>query len=471
MIFHSSGLPVDYIASWQGMAEINLKGTICRFRILALDRLKKRTIFAIPTSQVETIKALPGTGLTQSEIQLLKLMADEVSAQQQKIRVTKSKHPAQSDIKQQRKPWRETTDEEKAFRLLSANPWLLLVIMAALDSQYHALKLLSDVPEVVYNFITTSSNLQGNIAFNAALCSINFTSAARYRDASPVEIHVRETKDLEAWRSCTDRLAVIYTATGSQLMPLLDEINERERIRYCGGLLPPPLPATIIVRCKAFFQRRGILDVELPEDISFLSAEDQDILRSMMANSLNRENARLAYSSWRVQMSQRSSYRLDPYTCWRRVLAERFMRVNFKDTSLLDHALSLLEDSETNHQEAEAEREQILQKAVALLSDTSRYEREITGRPGSLNEAKRLLDDEQSAVAFRYSPTVGNDKGRSFLAFTKASLLRLLARAGFAESLLNALLERCEKQGLLDKKKRSIKLGDNTFNAITFLAT
>lgn len=71
-------------------------------------------------------------------------------------------------------------------------------------------------------------------------------------------------------------------------------------------------------------------------------------------------------------------------------------------------------------------------------------------------------------LAFRYSPDKGPDAGSKFLAFTKESLVRFLRQAAAGEEVLDAFLDACDKEGILDDRSRSINLGGDTFSAITF---
>ncbi len=68
--------------------------------------------------------------------------------------------------------------------------------------------------------------------------------------------------------------------------------------------------------------------------------------------------------------------------------------------------------------ESEAERSSIVQKALDLIEDQSRYEDEIIAKPVSSAEVERLLNNEQSAVAFRHHLAAGKHKGQHFIVFT-----------------------------------------------------
>lgn len=71
-------------------------------------------------------------------------------------------------------------------------------------------------------------------------------------------------------------------------------------------------------------------------------------------------------------------------------------------------------------------------------------------------------------LAFRFIPKQGEDKGRTFLAFIPNTVKALLRRAGVEEELYDAFLNRCEIQGILNEKKRTIKLGNSPLNAVVF---
>ena len=139
-------------------------------------------------------------------------------------------------------------------------------------------------------------------------------------------------------------------------------------------------------------------------------------------------------------------------------------------SSKIDWAIDTFDrqEREARQAQAEQEREQLISKAIELINTPSRFEREIIDRPDSKAAAVQQMDDEQAAVAFRFRPTKGEDYGMHFLAFTRASLLRLLTRVGCGPELLDALLDAAEKSGLLDQRGRTIKLGKETGQFVTF---
>ena len=122
------------------------------------------------------------------------------------------------------------------------------------------------------------------------------------------------------------------------------------------------------------------------------------------------------------------------------------------------------EDAQASQLRAEAEREETLQKALELLGDQSRFEGEIIQKPDTADEATRLLDDEQEAVAFRHVPTQGNDRGQRFIIFSNTSLLRLLRRAGLDDSLFDVCKKRAVQMSLLVRQSWPVKVGGTNFN-------
>ncbi len=471
-VYHATSVPLSIIASWQGNFKITLQAQAHHFRLLALDAAENRDLYAIPVSKLDSISELPQSGLSKVEIFLLTRMANEISANDGLKETTIFyKHPAQPDIRSQRKIWSGTHDEERYLALLKEQPWILPVVTGALDSQLHAFKRFGEAPVSIYNFITDPRNPQADSIFFAALTAVNFSSAAQHSDAAPVEIYLRDSSDLKTWRLCVERLALIRTATGSLLTPLLDELSERERVKYCGGILPPPPPTIPIMRCRSFLHRRGVLDVELPRDLTSLTILEQDTLRAMASNTLTKADAQDVYDAWRERMSRRDAYRIDPFACWRQVLEYKFIYSNFHNPESLDLAIELLGDVTEKQCDEEEKREGIIKAAVEYIADTNRYEREITERPATCEDARRILEDNEDAVAFWFTPGKGSDAGKRLLAFSRKSLIRMIARVGGGENILEAVLDRCERQGFFDKKKRPITLGGSTFNAITFLAT
>lgn len=471
-VWHSSGASVSAIASWVGIVQITVNESCRRYRLLAFDRCGERSLFAIPIDIVDQFDTLPSTDYSAGEVKLLRLMADEVSGQEAtREYYIALPHPARRDILWQRDRWCEEPDREALIEILRQRDWLIPVIAAALDVHLRSFKIFRDGPHGIYNITLSSNDLQADKNFCSVLRALNFTAAPSFMGMAVPEIFVRDKDDLRAWRGCHDRLILIRTATGSLLTPLLDEIDERERLRSCGGILPPRLPTVPIVRCKAVLNRPFVVDVVLPKGEKPLSAVEQDILRSAMALAVNRKVAQAVYDRWRERMSAPHAYRMDGFAAWVEAIGTEFLRAAFASASQLrDQALELLSDSQAEQERAEQERAALITRALDLIGAPNKFEREIIDRPDSKAAAVQQLDDEQTAVAFRFRPATGKDSGMHFLAFTRASLLRLLTRVSCGPELLDALLDAAEKSGLLDQRGRTIKLGKETGQFVTFHA-
>ncbi len=234
-------------------------------------------------------------------------------------------HPAQQNIRFNKRQWVSTPDEKSLLRILRDNLWILPLTVAALDTQLRSYKKFKRAPYTVYNFVIDKSDQ----VFTAVLGAMNFTSAAQYADSRPQELHIKEKKDLDSWRKCTERLVLIRTATGSLLSPILKELMEQERIAYCDGLLTTSLPTIPIVRCRSFFHRREVKDVSIEKDLSMLTASDLDTIRAMIANTLSWDAANIIYKNWRKKMSAGCQYITDRRKCWNEAILETLIEKNF----------------------------------------------------------------------------------------------------------------------------------------------
>ena len=160
------------------------------------------------------------------------------------------------------------------------------------------------------------------------------------------------------------------------------------------------------------------------------------------------------------------AYRIDGFRLWRDTLIDVAINSWFSNPETKRRALALLEQDTLQQEADEARRAETLEHAFQLLSNPGRYDGQIIDRPNSKDEAQLLLSAD--AVAFRFTPQRGPDKGHTYLAFNEVSLQRLLRCVGCTESLFESFLRLCEKEGILDQRNRSITLGGETFNAITF---
>lgn len=107
-----------------------------------------------------------------------------------------------------------------------------------------------------------------------------------------------------------------------------------------------------------------------------------------------------------------------------------------------------------------------VRSAYEYLADPARYKNRITDRPTTKERAEDLLSDE--FFAFCFDPATGPAKGSKLLAFNKDSLLRLLRSINVGDENYDAVLDFCEKEGLLVKRDHTITLGGETFHGITF---
>ena len=164
-------------------------------------------------------------------------------------------------------------------------------------------------------------------------------------------------------------------------------------------------------------------------------------------------------------MNSRAGYRLNAFAVWRKAVIQIFLEINFPSGGTAQSAAcDGWEQSQESQLRAEEEREKTLRKALELLGDQSRFKDEIIKKPATAEEATHLLDDEQTAVAFRYTPSRGLETGKRFLIFSNASLLRLLTRVGLDDTLYDACKKRAAAAGLLARQSKPVKFGQAQVN-------
>lgn len=325
----------------------------------------------------------------------------------------------------------------------------------------------ADLPVQFYG---KKPNLQADQAITRAFTALNLTTEGAACNSAPPQITVLDSGDLADWSGCRDRLVLLQTSTGAPLKPLFDALDEYERQTRFGGVLPRRLSTVPIVRSRTIFDRSDTVDIELPSTIDSLTNYDLDLLRIAAARTLTKANAAEAYRRWYGPMTSLARYQLDPFEVWRDAVVQIFLEANLPSHGMAHSAAyDGLETAQKSQLRAEEEREETLRRALEPLGDQSRFEDEIIKKPDTADEATRLLDDEQAAVAFRHTPTQGNDRGQPFIIFSNASLFRLLRRAGLDEELYDACKKRVTEMGLLVRQSWPVKVGGVNFNGFCML--
>lgn len=466
IVYNVYGFSAPGIAAWRGMLCVQLKGCEHRFRLLSVDRNGSRTMYAIPVRAVDRLQSLPGMDLGAAGLKMLLDMADALRCPQSDredfIRV---KHPAAECVAANTAAFRKgQAREAELVELLETQPQLLPVVIAAMDAQLRALKRCDSIPHFAYNFIPNAGDAQAVKWLIDVFRAVTFSNSA----AGAIELTLREASDLETWRGCPDRLVVLKTASGSLLRPIITELEKRDKIEKCGGILPPPLPTVPIAVSRSVFNCPHTYDVALDKEPQALRVEEMDLLRWAMAQVLTKETAEEARSRWTNLMAHPCSYRWERREIWRSVLIRLLHDAWFRDSENRARAEALFSTRLERQHEEEQKRRELITKALQLISTPTRYEREIIERPATKAEAERALEDE--AVAFWYRPAKGEYAGKKLIAFSKKSLLRLLQRVSVGEVLYDAVLDACENAGLLNQKNQTINLGGTSFCGVTFFA-
>lgn len=454
------GITVPGFAYWDDTLATVVNGYTYRHRELCLCRPDDGRSYAVPMSMVERKFKLPDIELADDELESYRYIADRISPKPKEITSTVN-HPAKTAIKNNGCDWMNKPLDLGGFSdMLKANSeWLTPILIAALDTQLRSFSGCDGIPVFCYNFTLKKVNLQADSNFIRVLTAMNFTVQDGACSAAPREITVQDNGDIEDWNGCHDRLVVLRTVKGGGLAPIFDKLDTYDRSRAYKGVLPPRLSTVPIIRSKTFFDRSDTVDCELPEVIPALTDAQLSWLRIAFSRVLTRENAADASKRWRDRMYHMCGFLRNPFEEWRDVLHRVFLDSVFpKQGQARKTAQTGFQTAQKRQKEAEEEREKILQDALDLVTDQSRYEDEIIDTPTTPDEGRKLLNIEQSAVAFRYVRKHKNDDVNHYIVFTDFSLLRLLKRVDLTEELYGPFKKRALKAGVMIMKSACARL-------------
>ena len=466
--YNTYGMAFQGTASWGVGLTVRMAAKDYRFKVLHLDRFGKRMVYLLPVAQLSTLSALPQIDLSHDEMKMLLQMADDISnnvGYQEYF--MKIKHPVKKSILQHTADWRHLPYNRcSLLELLSKEPLLLEVVVTALDAQLRSLKKMSHAPQGITNFILPGKDDHAEKWLYSALQALTFSNEQGIIYAGPVEIRAKGVTALQQWEACYNRLAVLRASTSTLLSSLLEQAQESERTRKCGGLALQGFPTAPIILSKAPYCCSSVTDVKLPEDVQPLNCMEQDLLRTAMSQTLSKSTAKRLYHCWLKQVSSMTAYRLLGLKCWRDILRMAVIEMWFPDDDLYTQATQLMEATTATLEEDALKREAELARACDFIAQQKLYEDLIVNRPKSIQD----WDDKckKGAVAFHYIPAQGDDKGKRLLAFTPVSLRKLLNTIGLSESLFQAFLTKCEINGLLKYRKHNIKFGKDQVSAIVF---
>lgn len=454
------GITVPGFACWADTLGTIVNGYTYRHRLLCLCRPSDCRLYAIPMSMVERKFILPDIELADGELEAYKYIADRISPKPDEITI-KVTHPSKAAIKANRDNWKnESLDLDGFSDTLKANAeWLYPILIAALDTQLRSFDGCDDIPVFCYNFTLKKVSLQADSNFIRVLTAMNFTVQDGSCSVAPREIIIQDSGDLKNWSGCHDRLIILRTVKGSGLTPIFDKLDTYDRSRAYKGVLPPRLSTVPIIRSKTFFDRPDTLDCELPDVIPSLTTAQLSGLRTAFSRALTRNNATDASTRWHERMRSPYSFLRNPFEEWRNALLDVFLDSIFPNQSQAKEAAETdFQTAQKRQKEAEEERQKILQNALDLVTDQSRYEDEIIDTPTTPDEGRKLLNIEQSAVAFRYVRKHKNGDVNHYIIFTDFSLLRLLKRVDLTEELYGPFKERALKAGVMIMKSACARL-------------
>lgn len=465
----SDETPFNGIASWGTDVTMLLNGRECRFRVLQIDRLGLRTHYAIPINMVDNFSSLPGIDLNTAEISLIKQMSNELSTTGPVAEIVRYiSHPAKSALVENREQWNgEKFDLLELLGMIRDNLPFRDTVIAALAAQYRSFLLGSELPEGIYNFVIPPQDRDSDVWFYDILQALTFVNNPGKNLAGPITITMKDADDLKRWKRCHERLAVLRTSTGTLLWPLLEEIEERDQFLRSGGPVYSPLPTVPISLTKSYLQHAQVVNIFLPRDPPTITDKQLDLLRAAMSRLLRRKIAKAAFEVLKESRTRPTAYRTNGFSHWHEILLETCLQTWFPEAEYQSDRNLILTNTQRQREEQERVIAEKLQRALDLLTESSKYSDQIIERPSSHAEWDKAV--KNGALAFWYEPKSGNYKGTSLLAFTSDTLKKLIARVGCTEELYDAFCVRCRDKGLLNKDIGTIRLGrSGTISAVTF---
>ena len=460
------GVGIEAIASWGNIVAVQMNRYTYRFQILHLDRAGRRMVFSIPVQSLESLSRLPNIDYSNDEMRALIEMANDLGGifktRELFVRI---KHPGKDVLLAQCAKWPIKKLDEQAFLdLLNRIPTLLPIVTATLDAQLRSFKPFSQAPSGIYYFHAPKG--ASNQWFCKAVAAMAFVNNPGKIGDGAIEITLKDAGDLKRWKACYGRVAIIRVSTTSSLWPLIKAAEDVDRIQKSGGCPPNPFPTVPIALGNGVLQCPQAVDVALSEVPVNLSDFDQDLIRTAMVTLLKKDVAREINMLWKRYIIAPTIYRANRFYLWQNLLCRLAIECWFTSAKLSACAKSLYQQRQVEQEQIQARRQEAMQRAMCLLANPSKYDSQIIERPPSKEAAIQALSE--NAVAFWYKPQKGANRGQVLLAFNEFSLKRLLRQAECDDILYEPFLTLCEKEGLLDQRNRSITLGGETFNAITF---
>lgn len=288
---------------------VNLKGTVHRFRILAVYYNEEIRSFAVPVGMLKTsesIKALPGIEFGPEEIRLLFAMADELrKSKSDREMIITLKHPLMETLRVNIKKYLhdDETLPDRLLQLLQSVPVVLHIMIAAFDMQLRVTETMEHAPFSLYNFTPSSHDLQAPDRIISLFTALNFTTCSD--TSEPILSSLKEENDLQNWHMHIDRMTILRTTRTGLLRPILDDISDRDQAQKSGGLMPALLPSTPIVISAKYVHNPVALDTCIEKDAADLTAEEMDLLWNAMARALHRANPRSMLQKLKSQMASK----------------------------------------------------------------------------------------------------------------------------------------------------------------------
>lgn len=454
------------VSSWAFDVTAAVGAVTFRFRVLQFDMNEKRRVYLVPMTKDWGGLNLPDITLTPEESKLVLRLADELTPPARLERLDlKCNHLAKVTLKDSVAVWNGTFEQDSLFALLMKNPELADVVFAAVDTQLRALKRMPYAPWIIHNLIRAKEE-GANATVERILRACAFANEVSPLGNGPIDLMVKDVESLRRLQMSPERFIFFRFREREQLQPILKAAEERERIaKSGGGIAALDYPVAVAVS-GVFLGKPYALDCQIPDALPTLTGRELDLLRTAAGLVLNKQTAEEIYRRWQASVTDPANYAANGALLWRYMLAVIVSRKWFADQRQRNAVCERYLTHLCKGAAAQADREKVLRDALNRLTDVDSYRGQIIEKPDSKEAAEKHLTDD--AAAFRYTPRKGALKERELLLYTKDSILRLLEPMGLTPDLYSTFCGRCEEEGLLVKRDRTITLQGGSFHGVAF---
>lgn len=411
------------VAVWGGM--YTLKGAMARMRVrvLLVFRGDYCETWALPMEKVDSIKALPDSAFSRTEVAMLIDAANALAFLGDTTdHVLANGNPADKATLNTIKNEQPKVSDAKVVALLERKPYLIDTVMVALNLPVMAYGGDDRIPGIIRNHMvkTKESGAREEIIaeYQRIYTELNRFNALGMLDGAPIMVE----KPAEIAEFVANRLIIIKgeeVKNASKMVETLSDADNRAKAFGCAVRTFPTVPVFFL---KTAINAPGAVDYPNADEAvdEPLTSEELETLRAVIAGFDVRIMAHRVVAHYLDAIHAEGAHREKFCDLLDQAIWEEFVSIRFGK----EYRENLLHLRGARTEKAMEAHKDLVKDAVRQLCDVEGYADQIADKPGTKDEAQELLDTQY--WAFRYRPEKGRNKGRQVLAFSTASLDRFL---------------------------------------------